>query len=143
MKGRSGMKPSDALAASGSRARSRPLMNTRPDVGLRRPATTRMLVVLPAPLGPRKPWISPAATSRLTPSTAVKAPYLLTRSSTRIMGASACAGRRAAAARGFGARQAQGARSRAGGRADQRGHRARLDLEIEELDARAADDAQD
>ena len=34
----------------------------------------RMVVVLPAPLGPRKPWISPGATSRLTPSTAVNEP---------------------------------------------------------------------
>src|SRR5438270_12606515 len=85
MKGRSGMNPREALAASGSRARSWPLMATRPAVGLRRPATMRMVVVLPAPLGPRKPWISPAGTERLTPSTAVKDPYVLTSPSTSIM----------------------------------------------------------
>src|SRR5712691_3512165 len=85
MKGRSGMKPSEDLAASGSAARSWPLMVTRPLVGLSRPAIIRMVVVLPAPLGPRKPWISPGSTERLTPSTAVKEPYVLTRASTAIM----------------------------------------------------------
>src|SRR5437899_9995073 len=85
MKGRSGMKPSEALAASGSRARSWPLMVTVPLVGLSRPAIMRMVVVLPAPLGPRKPWISPGSTERLTPSTAVKEPYVLTSDSTAIM----------------------------------------------------------
>src|SRR6185503_20058470 len=80
------MKPSARLAASGSRARSRPAIVTRPEVGFSSPAMMRMVVVLPAPLGPRKPWISPAATSRLTPSTAVKSPYFLTRFSTRIIG---------------------------------------------------------
>src|SRR6476646_5027625 len=86
MKGRSGMKPSEALAASGACARSWPLMVIRPLVGLSRPAMMRMVVVLPAPFGPRKPWISPGATDRLTPSTAVKDPYFLTSVSTAIMG---------------------------------------------------------
>src|SRR5262245_48059372 len=86
MKGRSGMKPRDALAASGSRARSWPLIVMRPPVGLSRPAIMRMVVVLPAPLGPRNPWISPGATSRLTPSTAVNEPYFLTSASTAIIG---------------------------------------------------------
>src|SRR5947207_14158891 len=85
MNGRSGMKPSDALALSGSVARSWPFTRMRPEVGLSRPAMIRIVVVLPAPFGPRKPWISPGATSRLTPSTAVKAPYFLTRFSTRII----------------------------------------------------------
>src|SRR5574338_933568 len=79
MNGRSGTKPSDAFAASGSRARSWPLTTTRPDVGFRRPAMIRIVVVFPAPFGPRKPWICPGSTSRLTSSTAVKAPYFLTR----------------------------------------------------------------
>src|SRR5215471_9462869 len=86
MKGRSGMKPSEDLACSGSAARSWPLMVMRPAVGLSSPAIMRMVVVLPAPLGPRNPWISPGATERLTPSTAVKAPYFLTSDSTAIMG---------------------------------------------------------
>src|SRR5207245_3868174 len=85
MQGRSGMKPSEALAASGSRARSWPLMVTVPLVGLSRPAIMRMVVVLPAPLGPRKPWISPGSTERLTPSTAVKEPYDLTTDATALM----------------------------------------------------------
>src|SRR4051812_14916900 len=85
MKGRSGMKPREALAASGSRARSRPLIVIRPLVGFRRPAIMRIVVVLPAPFGPRKPWISPGSTDRLTPSTAVNGPYFLTSVSTAIM----------------------------------------------------------
>jgi hypothetical protein len=52
----------------------------RPDVGFSSPAIMRSVVVLPAPFGPRKPWISPGRTSKLTPSTAVKRPYCLTRS---------------------------------------------------------------
>ncbi len=47
-----------------------PNTSTDPLVGLRSPQMTDMVVVLPAPLGPRKPWISPAAISRFTPSTA-------------------------------------------------------------------------
>src|SRR6185295_13177048 len=84
MKGRSGMKPSEAFAASGACARSCPLIVMLPLVGLSRPAIMRMVVVLPAPFGHRKPWISPGATERLTPSTAVKAPYFLTSVSTAI-----------------------------------------------------------
>ncbi len=37
----------------------------------------RMVEVLPAPLGPRKPNDSPAATSKSMPSTAVKLPKRL------------------------------------------------------------------
>jgi hypothetical protein len=68
------MKPSDAFAASGSRSRSWPLTTMRPAVGFKSPAIMRMLVVLPAPFGPRKPWICPGATLSDTPSTAVKLP---------------------------------------------------------------------
>src|SRR6266850_975923 len=85
MNGRSGMKPREAFAASGACARSWPLMVIRPRVGLSSPAMMRMVVVLPAPLGPRNPWISPGSTERLTPSTAVKEPYVLTSASTAIM----------------------------------------------------------
>src|SRR6185436_12206062 len=85
MKGRSGMKPSEAFAASGACARSCPLIVMLPLVGLSSPAIMRMVVVLPAPFGPRKPWISPGPTERLTPSTAVNDPYFLTRASTAIM----------------------------------------------------------
>ena len=44
-------------------------------VGLRMPAIMRSVVVLPAPLGPRKPNNSPCGTFRSIPSTAVKLPY--------------------------------------------------------------------
>ena len=57
------------LAGRGRGRRS----STRPEVGFSSPAIMRMVVVLPAPFGPRKPWISPGATSRLTPSTAREA----------------------------------------------------------------------
>ena len=36
-----------------------------------------MVVVLPAPLGPRKPWTSPALTPRSRPSSARVGPKLL------------------------------------------------------------------
>src|SRR3989304_6302774 len=45
----------------------------------------RMVVVLPAPFGPRKPRISPFSTRNEIPSTAVARPYLLVRPSTSIM----------------------------------------------------------
>ena len=44
-----------------------------------------MVVVLPAPFGPRKPRISPFSTLNEMPSTAVARPYLLVRLSTSIM----------------------------------------------------------
>src|SRR5687768_6203308 len=43
-----------------------------------------MVVVLPAPLGPRKPRISPFLTTKEMPSTAVVRPYRLVRLSTSI-----------------------------------------------------------
>src|ERR1700730_10487496 len=56
-----------------------PSMSAVPEVGTRRPQSMRRVVVFPAPLAPRKPKISPRATSKLTPSTAVTTPYFLTR----------------------------------------------------------------
>jgi len=49
---------------------------------------TPMVVVLPAPLGPRSPKISPGATSKLTPSTALvlALAYCLTRLVTAMAG---------------------------------------------------------
>ena len=41
-----------------------------------------MVVDLPAPLGPRKPWTSPGVTVRSSPSSARVAPKVLTRSRT-------------------------------------------------------------
>ncbi len=54
------------VAAPADRARS-------PAVGRTRPSSIRRVVVLPAPLGPRKPVTSPAATSKLRSRTAVTA----------------------------------------------------------------------
>src|SRR6266516_799585 len=45
-----------------------------------------MIVLLPAPLGPSKPKTSPWFTEKLTESTAVWSPKLLTRSTTSIIG---------------------------------------------------------
>src|SRR5579863_9647452 len=44
-----------------------------------------MVVVLPAPLGPRKPSTSPFSTRKLTSVTALVGPYLLVKCSTSIM----------------------------------------------------------
>src|SRR5258708_10343803 len=55
-----------------------PSIRAVPEVGVRSPQSIRSVVVLPAPLAPRKPKISPRATVKLTPSTAVTTPYRLT-----------------------------------------------------------------
>src|SRR5262245_26736822 len=45
-------------------------MRAAPEVGGRNPVSTRIVVVLPAPLGPRNPTISPSRTENVTSSTA-------------------------------------------------------------------------
>src|SRR6185436_18432793 len=50
-----------------------------PPVGSDSPNSIRMVVVLPAPLGPSKPKTSPCWTVRSSASTAVKSPYCLVR----------------------------------------------------------------
>src|SRR3989454_2798 len=60
-------------------------MRTSPLVGGKMPARMRMVVVLPAPFGPRKPTISPASTRNEMPRTASTAPKLLLRSRTSII----------------------------------------------------------
>src|ERR1700733_13177986 len=64
---------------SGSRPTSYPATRARPEVGVNRPQSMRMVVDLPAPFGPRKPNTSPLRTSRLMRSTATKSPKRLTR----------------------------------------------------------------
>src|SRR5712691_3401364 len=49
---------------------TRPAMLMLPAVGCSRPATHRKVVVLPQPEGPSSTTISPAGTTKLTPSTA-------------------------------------------------------------------------
>src|SRR5271170_2154000 len=48
-----------------------------PALALVRPSSVRIIVVLPAPLGPRKPKALPLGTCRSTPSSAVRAPKRL------------------------------------------------------------------
>src|SRR5258708_34816492 len=67
-------------------ATSNPPTVARPDVGASNPHKMRIVVDLPAPLGPRKPKTSPCATSSETLSTATKSPKRLTRFSRRTAG---------------------------------------------------------
>src|SRR5579862_2029058 len=57
-----------------------------PEVGGASPMSMRIVVVLPAPLGPRKPKKQPRGTSRFSPSTAALEPYTLRRFRTRMAG---------------------------------------------------------
>ena len=57
----------------------------------------RMVEVLPAPLGPRKPKDSPRAMVKSTPSTATKSPKRLTSPCASTIGAVAASARRRAA----------------------------------------------
>src|ERR1017187_7303008 len=68
--------------ASGLRPTSYPATCARPEVGLSKPQSMRIVVDLPAPFGPRKPKTSPLVTARLSRSTATKSPNRLTRFST-------------------------------------------------------------
>src|SRR6266850_3975522 len=63
---------------------SRPHTETAPALGGMNPVIMRMVVDLPAPLGPRNPSTSPLPTSKETPSTARFGPKDLLRFSTLI-----------------------------------------------------------
>ncbi len=83
---------------------ARPAMTIRPEVGRWLPARQSNIVVLPAPLGPTSPTISPASTVKDIPSTATWPPKrLVTASATRI-GVLGCwgVGRGEACSRGVG-----------------------------------------
>ena len=58
----------------GSRRTSIPSTVSSPEVTGETQVIIRMVVVLPAPLGPRKPKHSPARTEKEMPSTAVNVP---------------------------------------------------------------------
>ena len=61
-----------------------PSIAARPAVGRTRPSRQRIVVVLPEPFGPRKPYTPPSGTDRSSPSTATRllfrAPVLLAES---------------------------------------------------------------
>src|SRR5687768_16974742 len=59
-----------------------------PDVGGARPISIRIVVVLPAPFGPRNPKKHPRGTVNVRPSTAGFEPYTLRRSFTAMAGES-------------------------------------------------------
>src|SRR5260370_39273617 len=82
------------LTSSGCVATSKPPTLARPEVGGSNPHRMRIVVDLPAPLGPRNPKISPRFTSSETRSTAVKSPKRLTRSSIRTAGPEVSGGTR-------------------------------------------------
>ena len=63
---------------------SKPAMRAVPDVAGMNPVRIRIVVVLPAPFGPRKPRISPLFTVNEIWSTAVTEPYAFVRSCTSI-----------------------------------------------------------
>src|SRR6202165_6121089 len=66
-----------------------PSSHASPDVGLRRPSSILTEVVLPAPLGPRNPKISPRGTVIDKPESATVPPNRLVRSTVWMAGAAA------------------------------------------------------
>src|SRR5579863_864881 len=82
------MTPMFSRTWRGWRATSKPATNAWPPLGVMSVVSIRTIVVLPAPLGPSSPKTSPRRTSKLTWSTAVKAPKRLVRSLVCIAGES-------------------------------------------------------
>src|ERR1043166_932752 len=64
---------------------SKPATDAVPEVGGRKHVRTRIVVVFPAPFGPRKPTIWPLSTSKEILSTATLRAYRLVRPSTLII----------------------------------------------------------
>ena len=71
--------PTSGRSCSACVTGSRPSTRSRPSSGLRSPWMHSTVVVLPAPLAPIRPTISPAGTSRSSPSTTILVPYDLRR----------------------------------------------------------------
>src|ERR1700704_2854765 len=78
--------PSRTLACVGRRVTSRPAKWMVPESGLRLPVSWLTKVVLPAPLGPIRAWISPGRTSIETESVAKRPPKRLIRRSVESSG---------------------------------------------------------
>src|SRR5215831_6617498 len=74
------MTPTRGRSARASATGSSPRTVTLPAPGRRYPSQISIVVVLPAPFGPRTAVTAPRAARRLSPSTAVVCPYRLTRS---------------------------------------------------------------
>src|SRR5437867_6184185 len=78
-------RPRAQISWAGTRETSRPSRRTRPSSGAKKPEMTLKRVVLPAPLGPMMPTISPGAARSETSRTAVRPPKrLVTASSSSI-----------------------------------------------------------
>src|SRR5260370_13927037 len=60
-------------------------MVARPEVGVARPSSSRMVVDFPAPFGPRNPVMRPGASSKVRSLTAVTVPYRLVSASTAMV----------------------------------------------------------
>src|SRR4051794_36163079 len=71
-------RPRRACCSRDAWVTSRPRKRMLPSVGWASPARQLKNVLLPAPLGPIRPMISPSATSRSAPSTALNEPNALT-----------------------------------------------------------------
>ena len=81
----SGSTPSERRTASGSASASMPSTWMLPASGRMSVYSMRSVVVLPAPLGPSRPVISPSRALNDTPCTARTAPKDFTRPCTSIM----------------------------------------------------------
>src|SRR5215472_16846218 len=77
------------LTSIGCSWTSNPATFADPEVGGRKQVNTRIVVVLPAPLGPRNPTICPFSTSKEIWSTAIVRAYRLVSCSTLIIESSA------------------------------------------------------
>src|SRR3989337_968376 len=71
--------PMDFLTFDDSFTTSKPFTHALPDVGFNMVQSIERRVVFPAPLGPRRPNISPSSILRFKPSTAVIFLYFLVR----------------------------------------------------------------
>src|SRR6267143_3661894 len=81
------MYPMRSRTDSESVRTSRPSTHAAPPLSGKRPVSILMSVVLPLPLGPRNPKISPFSTRKLTSLTAVNLPNRRTRCSAEMAGA--------------------------------------------------------
>src|SRR5258708_11182203 len=78
--------PMRSCRARAWRIGSRSRTEIAPRSGVRSPSTHSIVVVLPAPLGPIRPKICPASTSKEMPSTATVDPYVFRIAETRTTG---------------------------------------------------------